>query len=144
MLPVLDYRASRWPPQRQIAMEVDTLQRKMAAACLRAPRHPAEALDVYHRRRAREAATHCRHHGVWSKRWFARSVAWDDHLRRQRNAESWPAKLLHHHDFRWLANCRLNASSSSVRAGRTNTRLAPGVVQVRWDSGVQYARESLR
>ena len=140
--PLLDYRASRWPPQQQVALEVDTLQRRMVAICLRAPRQPGELFGDYHRRRSREAAAQCRRFGTWSARWFQRAIAWDDHLRRARNSSSWPAKLLRYHDAAWLQTFRLMASSASVLAGRTNTRLCPGKVHVRWDNGVHLARRT--
>ena len=138
--PMLDYRCSRWPPQIQIAKEIDAYQRRLVASAARLPRRPGESLDVFCRRRASFAAAVCRKGGTWSKRWFQRALDWDDHLRRRRNGNSWAAKLLDYRGAPWLASRRLEQHSSLSSAGRTGTRLHSGCVFQRWHDGVTLAR----
>ena len=140
--PHLAFRCSRWPPQRQIAIEVDRIHQKMTATMLRLPRLEGEDPDTYVRRRGRAARTLCREQGSWSADWFARAADWDEHLARPRNQNTWSATL---RDFRgkdWLMQQRASfaSSSASLRAGRTGTRAIHGKVQVRWHDGIDYAK----
>ena len=148
--PQLAFRCSRWPPQRQIAAEVDKLQQKMMASMLRLPRLEGEEPDRYVRRRGRLARGHCQQHGLWSAHWFARAIAWDEHLARPRNNHTWSARL---RDFRgkvWLMQRRASFSpsgasivgSASLLAGRTGTRAVHGKVQMRWHDGIDHAKSS--
>ena len=89
--PQLAFRCSRWPPQRQVAVEVDRKQQKMAASVLRLPRLHNEEAQAYVRRRGRAARSHCLQQGIWSHQWFGRAVAWDDHSSRPRNNHTWAA-----------------------------------------------------
>ena len=144
VVPLLDFRCSRWPPQQQIAAEVDRLQRKMAAVSIRLPRIPGEPVEAYVRRRGRMVAAHCRQAGLWSHRWFHRTVAWRDHLERPRNARSWASKTLHYMDHDWFCRRRALFGRAACTAGRTGTRTFPGCVHTRWHDGVQYAQEILQ
>ena len=139
--PCLDYRASRWPPQLQIAKEVDGMQRRMVALIMRLPRREGESPEEFFRRRARSAGKACSDCGTWSQRWFRRSIAWDEHLRRDRNSTSWPAQLLEYHGGTWLAAQRLMRRSPSVFAGWTGTRASSGKVHMRWHDGIELAQQ---
>jgi len=148
VVPQLDCRCTRWPPQRTIAGELDSMQRKMTATAMRISMHPGEGAPEYVRRRGRAAARHCKLAGNWSQRWFKRVVNWHDHLERPRNAHTWPAKTLHHNDREWLMRRRASLlsdsrSSDSCTAGRTNTRVFSGCVHMRWDDGVEFGRSQL-
>ena len=143
--PLLDYRCSRWPPQKTIANEVDCLQRKMVATLQRAPKYPGEELPDYVRRRGRLAASSCRAAGSWSKRWFSRVVDWNAHPERQRNRYTWSSRLLHYMDREWFINRRasllpVDGCTGSVLAGRTDTRTNPGCVHARWHDGIEFAK----
>ena len=145
VLPQLEFRCSRWPPQKTVARELDDMQRKMYATIARIPRHPAEATDQYVRRRGREAATACRLAGTWSSRWFKRACKWNEHLERPRNSVNWSAKLLHYHDRAWFIQKRASLLPSNPRigsclAGRTDTRADRGGVCRRWHDGIAFAR----
>ena len=100
--PQLDFRCSRWAPQKQIATEVDRLQAKMTATLLRLPYVEGERPEDYVRRRGRLAKRLSRKHGLWSERWFQRATKWDEHLARPRNARYWAAKLRCYHDRDWF------------------------------------------
>ena len=80
--PSFDYRCSRWPPQRQIAIEVDSFQRKLVAAAVRLPQRPGEAVEEFCRRRGHHAGQLCKELGLWSKRWFERAFKWDAFAKR--------------------------------------------------------------
>ena len=97
----------RWPPQKQIADELDRLQRKMTAILMRVPRHADEPIDFFVRRRGRLAASVCKRHGLWSLHWFDRATKWDDHLSRDRNSHSWPARLRSYRDREWFLQRRI-------------------------------------
>ena len=145
--PLLDYRCSRWPPQKTIAKEVDGLQRKMVATLQRVPKYPGEDLGDYVRRRGRLAGTSCRASGLWSKRWFTRAASWNAHLERDRNRYTWSARLLHYMDRQWFADRRasllpVDGFSGSILAGRTDTRTNPGCVHTRWHDGIEFGKTS--
>ena len=141
--PALDYRSSRWPPQKMIAQELDAAHKKMVATVLRVPRQLGEEAPDYVKRRGRLAACACQKSGKWSQRWFKRAT--NEHLERPRNGNSWPAKLLHHMDRDWFRQRRFSllpaqSQNGSCLAGRTNTRAFQGRVHSRWHDGIEYAR----
>ena len=100
--PQIDYRCSRWPPQRQIAAEIDRMQRKMTATLLHMRVSAGESVEDFCRRRNRRCTQICNEHGLWSKRWFDRAISWDAHLSRPRNTYCWAAKLRSYHDRDWF------------------------------------------
>jgi hypothetical protein len=145
VLPQLSFRCSRWPPQQQIAGEVDRMQQKMTASALRLPFQVGEDVDSYVRRRGRIARKLCHKVGSWSSHWFTRAQRWDEHLARSRNANTWAARLREYHGKQWLMDKRAQlappgSSAVSTLAGRTGTRALPGKVQMRWHDGIDFAR----
>ena len=144
LTPQLDFRCSRWPPQRLIATELDRTQRKMTATLLNVPHLPCEPIEEYVRRRGRISAKVCKDHGLWSTRWFSRATRWDSHLSRDRNIASWAARLRTFRDRDWFIQRRMQLApsdgwSASVHAGRTETRSFAGCVHTRWHDGIHYA-----
>ena len=137
VVPIFDFRCSRWPPQASIAAEVDTLQRKMTAILLRLSPMPGEDVQQFVRRRGRAARALCTEHGWWSKRWFKRTVAWDAHVRREDKHFSWSGNLVEYRGQSYLTERRASHN------GRTATRTSSGFVCRRWHDGVAFARESL-
>ena len=151
VLPQLSFRCSRWPPQRQIAIELDHIQQKMTPTLLRIPRNEGEELDSFVRRRGRAARKCALGQGLWSQHWFGRSVRWDDHLSRPSNFHTWAAKLREYHGKEWLIDRRASfapstasrESTASATAGRTGTRSVHGKVHMRWHDGIDFARSLL-
>ena len=148
VLPLLDCRCSRWPPQISVAQELDRLHRKMTASVQRAARYPGEDISDYIRRRGRLAGQCCRVSGNWSRRWFNCAVDWNAHLERPRNRYSWSSRLLHYMDRQWFIDRRAsllpaNCSSGSCLAGRTDTRTIRGCVHARWHDVVDLAKQRL-
>ena len=142
--PQLDFRCSRWPPQKQIASELDSMQRKMTGALLRIQREPHESVEDYVRRRGRFAAKVCRQHGLWSARWFSRAAKWDAHLARSKNSRTWAARLRTYRGSEWLQERRRSfmprdSWASSSLAGRTDTRAYRGRIHMRWQDGIALA-----
>ena len=134
VVPILDFKYSRWPPQRQIANELNAVQRKMVAILLRLTPTDGETREQFVRRRGRAARQLCLQCGIWSLRWFRRALAWDSHIRRERNDFTWAAKIV---DFRaadYLSQRR------AFHNGRTATRSQPGYVSRRWHDGIALAR----
>ena len=146
--PSFSFRCSRWPPQCQVASELDCLQQKMTASLLKLPRDEGEEADAYVRRRGRAARKLCVANGKWSALWFRRAVQWDEHLARPLNSNSWAAKLRMYRGRSWLMEQRSKfapsvaslASPASMLAGRTGTRAQAGKVHMRFHDGIEYAR----
>ena len=145
VLPTAEFRFSRWPPQKQIADELDSLQTRMAAVIQRVRKQPQETLPSFCRRRGRAARVLCRQVGIWSDRWWSRTAKWDAHLRR--HPESAAGALAAWHGNTWLRARRSQFVPSnprswmswSIHAGRTATRMRAGVVFQRWDDGIELA-----
>ena len=140
------YRMSRWPPQAQIACEIDDVQARMSALIIKLRPRPLEEFEAFCRRRGRVARAQCREQGLWSDFWFSRAVAWDDHM--TRHPETIATVFRNYRDITWLEARRSTfANVSSLRqrswtpqAGRTGTRAAAGFVAQRWQSGINFAR----
>ena len=141
VLPVFDYRCSRWPPAATLEGRIDTCQRRMVSLLMRVPRQAGEEAPAFFRRRAREAKDLCRQRRWWSHRHCTRVLSWREHLERPRNRRSWAAQLLHWQGERWLQNRRTQLNSYSVHAGRTDTRLAARRPRQRWHDGARFALE---
>ena len=146
--PQIDFRCSRWPPQRQIAAELDRVQQKMAASLIRPAWRPGEEAPEYVRRRGRAARKWCKDNGQWSARWFQRALKWNEHLTRAHDPNNWGAQLLKYHGREWLMWRRAmfaptsasRASPASILAGRTDTRAFRGKVCTRFHDGIEFAR----
>ena len=147
--PMLSYRCSLWPPQKQVAHEIDSIQRKMISVACPTPRAPWEDAEQHARRRGRLASELAKEVGTWSKHWFDRASAWDEHVHRDRSGCKWNQSLLTFQDASWLQQQRaLYAALASNRvnpwtvfAGRTGTRAAAGKVHPRWQEVVQKVRD---
>ena len=124
----------------------------MTAALMRTPRLDGEDTIAYFRRRRRLARTLSSETGLWSERWFKRSLQWDEHIARPRNRQSWPAKLRNYRGRDWLMERRMSFAPSvasrdspaSILAGRTGTRAFKGKVFMRWHDGIEFARSVVR
>ena len=146
----LSFRCSVWPPQRSISQEMDALQRKMVSIACRLPRHSGESPEAYALRRGRHARKLIGTGGTWSRYWFARAVAWSEHISRGRGPCKWNRDLLEFHNSEWLQGRRIpfatvvstRIRSWSAFAGRTATRAAAGKVQPRWEESVRWAKDS--
>ena len=147
--PMMSYRCSIWPPQKQVASELDAMQRKMISIACPIRRDPGEDSEQHARRKGRYASKLVKEAGTWSDYWFRRALAWDEHVHRNRSGCKWNHSLLAFHDIAWLQDQRsVFAAVSSTRinpwtlfAGRTGTRAAPGKVQPRWQEAVRKCRD---
>ena len=133
----------------------------MTAMALRIFRYPTEPWDEFNKRRARMSARVIeRNNGWWTKSWFTRAVAWDDHCRRSLAVQSrvlknptdimscatnfpWPPLLLDWNGLEFLRERRTfhtrSRGSESV-SSRTVTRAGRGFVHTRWHDGIINAR----
>ena len=147
--PSLTYRCSIWAPQKQIAHELDATQRKMIAIACPILRVPDEDTEAFFKRRGRHAGSIARDAGLWSKHWFDRALAWDEHVQRNHVGCKWNHQLRAFHDSTWLQERRSvfaatvprNLNPWTIWAGRTATRAAAGKVQPRWQEAVQKVRD---
>jgi hypothetical protein len=146
-LPVATFRFSRWPPQKQVALELDALQMKFFGIAAGYRMHPSETPVAFVRRRQRTIKQVLHRRGWWSQLWFKRSRAWDAHL--DRHPDSPAAKMRSWQGESWLESARAvwaNIRTSRARpwtmtAGRTDTRVAPGRPQTRWHEGLRFAEQ---
>ena len=146
--PLMSYRCSIWPPQRQIATEIDATQKRMIAIACPISLRPGEGLEQFRRRRGRHASQLACESGFWSQFWFGRALAWDDHVQRNRSVCKWNHSLRAFHDSAWLQEqraayaavnpCRSNPWT--LVAGRTGTRALPGKVHPRWQEAIGKVR----
>ena len=147
--PMISFRCSIWPPQKQIAKELDAVQRKMISIACPIRRDYGEDSEQYARRKGRHASSLAKVAGLWSKHWFDRALSWDEHVQRNRSGCKWNNSLRAFHDSNWLQECRasfLQSTSTMLNpwtlfAGRTGTRAAASKVQPRWQEAVQKARD---
>ena len=144
VVPQFAYKISRWPPQQQIANELDRLQQKMTSILLCEPMAIGEEVPEFVRRRGKIARKLCKDQGLWSQRWYSRVIKWDRHLSQSRNTYSWSSRLRTFHGSDWLILQRMSfikaaSNTVSVLAGRTGTRTFPGKVFARWHDGVNNA-----
>ena len=139
VLPVMQHRDTRWPPTALRQMQIDTVQRKMVSSIMRLCPRAHEGPVEYVRRRNRQATTIMGQRGRWSMKHCKRVVAWNEHLHRPRNGNSWAAVLLKFRDSKWLETQRLLNSTGSE--SRTCTRAARGFVAMRWQDGVKIAEQ---
>ena len=144
------WKLSRWPFQKTVAIDLDSIQCQMAAIVLRCCKKPDESLDTFFRRRLREARNVCQQSGFWSSLWCQRVINWDEHVRRGPKYQHVCAPLIAYKDSEWLLHQRskyVASNRASVRntlvAGRTGTRCNIGRPQTRWEQGVALAREVL-
>lgn len=143
VLPVLEYRFSRWPLQVKIEKELGTLQRKMVTILHREPMLPSDSWASWARRRAGAVTELIREHGDWCDKWRTRFTKWNNHL--NRHEEEVASTLLVHRGASWLENRRAGFAPCSTErsrpwtryAGRTDTRAIAGFVYQRWQQAFQ-------
>ena len=152
VLAFFQWKLSRWPFQKTIAIEIDALQCQMLAIIMQLPRSIHESIDQYCRRRRREARNLASECCFWSTLWARRVIKWDEHVQRGVRHKHVVARFLNFQDANWLQRRRSEWVSAdtpevhgrnSLTAGQTGTRLNVGRPQVRWDVGVVVARESV-
>lgn len=142
--PILDFHNSRWSATPNLLFEVDRVQRRMMASLLGLRKSAEEAPEGFVRRRARHAGQCVAKAGLWSHRCAKRVVAWEAHLRRPANKNSWASQLLMYRGREWLQERRAAQESPSIQAARTGTRVAAGKVQTRWHDGAVYAQSHIK
>ena len=149
--PMMSYRCSIWPPQKQVATEIDALQRKLIAIACPLTRRAGEDPEHYGRRKGRHASKLAQDAGPWSKYWFDRALKWDDHVQRDHSTCRWNHDLRNFHSIDWLRSQRsafvaknpMSLNSWTIFAGRTGTRAGPGKVQPRWQEAIEKVRSGL-
>ena len=137
--PAVSYRCSWWQWSRSIAKRLDRAQRLIVCACLGFRMRPNEVWEDFVRRRARAAAFECKHN-LWSQHACSRIVSWYSHAKRNHCA-SWPGQIFPFHDDLWLRDRRKQCNSPSIFAGKTGTRLKRGPPRIRFETGLELARE---
>ena len=117
--PMMSYRCSIWHPQKQVASELDAMQRKMISIACPIRRDPGEDSEQHARRKGRYASKLVKEAGTWSGYWFRRALAWDEHVHRNRSGCNWNHYLLAFHDMAWIQDQRfVFARVSSTRINR--------------------------
>jgi len=147
----VQWKLSRWPFQKTVAVELDKTQCRMTAFLLPCVRERDEALDSYCRRRLRNARNVCEKVGFWSELWCRRVTDWDAHDRRGAKYKHICASLVDYKHSQWLMHERSKwvpfdseNTRCSVLAGRTGTRCNVGRPQTRWEDGLKLATEVMK
>ncbi len=148
VLAKIEWKLSRWPFQKSIALELDALQSRMCSFLLPCEKLPTDDIDSYCRRRHRNANSLCNDVGLWSLVWCHRVVAWHDHIHRAVNYNHICRPLLNFQDSIWLQFKRSewvsetlgHAQRNNSLAGRTGTRMNCGRPQTRWHDGLKLAK----
>ena len=136
-VPLLDFRASRWPVTPATGKFIDAVQRKVILSVSDVPRRADEELDSWQRRRSRFAGDLARRWELWSSRHEWRALRWHDHLMRD-HCHSIAAAALAWHGREWRRSRREAAGSTSRDAGRLGTRVLTHV-HMRWDDSIATA-----
>ena len=140
------WKLSRWPFQKTVAVQIDHMQAEMMRCIIRTPILDGETDEHFFRRRARIARDSAARAGNWSMKWASRVLAWDMHINKSPVSEQQihPCKyLIEYHDSTWLLFKRAaftNESGRTLAAGLTGTRRVSGRPQMRWQDGVSLAR----
>ena len=144
------WKISRWPFQKSIAVELDSLQCRMMSFILPCIRGITESIDHYCRRRLRQARNVSQQIGLWSNLWCKRVINWEDHISRGERNNHFCTRLLKFHGRSWLWQQRTdyvpensqnaNGTRNSLFSGRTGTRMNIGRPQPRWQEGAAIAR----
>ena len=137
--PVVNFWASRWPPQKSVAHEIDRTQASMVACISRVAPLPGELPANFCRRRMKAAHFIASSHGKWSSRWFNRFDEWNDLLDRHPSHPC--SRLLQVRNSAWMRERRatfapsnpIRSNSWSMEAGRSDTRACSGFVVQRWE-----------
>lgn len=157
---VLAFYCGTWPPQRQIATEVDCVQRKMISSAMRLRKLPDENPATYIRRRNREANRLRARVGKWSDRWFQKSMKWDGHVRRDLRRQlqhvveqvpahllatsfAWGPALVHFQDVDFLNRQRVvsRPRDFSTRLHvRTGLRVGQRKIHPRWAESIEFLK----
>ena len=157
---LLAFYCGSWPPQNQVAIEIDGTQRRMYSSTLRLRRNDGESIPAYVRRRNKAAKQLLEQTGLWSSRWFAKATSWDEHLQRDLAQQllhveqdvpaelvascfSWGPALLGYQDESFLNERRIvtrRGSFSDRVAYRTGLRSGQRKVHPRWSSAVKSLR----
>ena len=139
--PKLDFVCTRWPYTRKRAEAINHTQMRMTALCLGIKRNSEEPPERYFKRRAEQAGRVMREEGLWSHRYCEALLNWEDHLRRDRNREDWPAPAYFCQDSLWLQAQRLPwvCATRSLFGGATNTRALAVAPKARWEESTHKA-----
>ena len=116
-LPVLAYRAARWPPSASVVSTVDRFQRKLLAACIATQPLPAEPPVDFFKRRSAIVTANLPKRLKWSMLWCKKILNWHAHVGR-RHGMTWSADLL---------ACPRPPKVSRAHSGRPTTRWLEGV-----------------
>ena len=95
----VNWKFSRWPFAKSIAVELDAMQVNMVSYLTRLPRGNGEAWIPFVRRRRRAARNLCSPIGMWSVDWAKRCISWHEHVIRSNNISS---ELVKYKDAAWL------------------------------------------
>ena len=144
----VNWKFSRWPFQKTVAVEMDAMQVNMVSMISRVPKNDSEDWVTWVRRRRRLARNVCGRIGFWSEAWAKRTIEWHEHIQRHPGVMR---DLLMWHDSHWLQAQRSRfvaadgsaTTRNSLIAGRTGTRASGGRPQPRWEEGIGLSKSLL-
>ena len=140
ILAVASSRWARWPYQKNVALALDTTQRKMLAHLMQIKPATGEPYDAFCQRRRLVCGKKAAAMGRWSKKWASSTVAWAAHVERRHDEKAWSHTILGWHDSSWLQLQRLLHSIAGE--SRTRTRCIRGAPARRWQDGLAEAKQA--
>ena len=97
----------RWPYQKGVATQLDSLQSRMLSILTKIPQGPHESLADWFKKKKQAGRKAASSIGLWSEIWRKRVLEWDQHVIRSADRNSILAVLRHWHDSAWLQQQRL-------------------------------------
>ena len=143
---------SAWPPQTQVALEMNRLQRQMTSRATVCFRDPLERYERYRRRIGRDCSEAI-NGSWWSKHWFDTACAFRDHLDRDWERQrlhysagvspsllstciSWSLVIVNTWCSEWLSQQRHFSENDGRMESRLHRRTFSDYVAQRWADGV--------
>ena len=160
--PLLTFHCAAWPPQSQIAQEMDRLQRRMTSAAIGLRPIPLETPAQFRRRVGREASRFIDQQW-WSHSWFNSVISWHEHLFRDWNVQrkffedaispellsssfAWAPVIVQHWGMHWVEQHSVYSENNarSVQVSRLFRRACAGHVHARWAEAVEWVKARMR
>ena len=139
VVPLVDFRSSRWPWSTNICRSQDALQKRMVSIILGIRKDDLESIEGFVSRRGRISAEHARRAGLWSSRHRDRVLSWHAHVLREANSASPAAQIYKYKNVAWLRARRLAVDSPASSSGRLMLRRLTHV-NMRWEEGAIRAQ----
>ena len=141
VLPIILFRAPRWPFTIKRAERLDRTQFRMCLKIIAPARLPEDSQQTYNARCRSIVGGVVAKAGRWSEFWATYLINWSEHLSRPANRMSPAAQLWCVQDSLWLESMRMAFVSlhRTLQAGGTGTRRLAEAPKARWEASTEVA-----